>query len=226
MGELALDERELDRLCYTVFKAMDVLGLLPLSIRSRETTPSRLEKYPRLLLGYLQRYDDPIMAYKEWVSKLLRDVPNDDANFRKDKYFCMLGDIEKCLEENRDAFKGRNKKLIVQHLRGSLYARIFAYLYPRRAICFAVSDEVRDGKGSYEEALQKFDDIVDHAYELEQVKEIISDDEWRVAVEDAKQIFTESSAFFKKIISGKANNAVVETFKDVEDEGEDYDDEQ
>jgi len=224
MEEFALDEKELSRLCYTVFRAMDVLGFLPLSLKSREATPSRLEKYPRLLLGYLQRYDDPIVAFKEWESKLLRDVRNDEANFRKDKYFGVVGDVEKWLEDHRGVFNGRGKKLIIQHLRGSLYARIFAYMYPRRAICSAVSEEMRDRKGSYEEALQKFDDIVTQSYELDRIKEIVGDEEWQIALNDAKQIFAEASGFYKKVIAGKIEEEAEETIEIEEEES--YDEEQ
>jgi hypothetical protein len=222
MEEFALSEKELDEFCYTVFKAMDALGFLPISLKSREATPSRLEKYPRLLLGYLQRYDDSIIAFKEWESKLLRDVPSDDANFRKDKYFGVVSNVEKWLENHKDMFSGRNKKLVIQHLRGSLYARIFAYMYPRRAICFAVSDEMRDRKGSYEEALQQFDNIVAQSRELHDIKGIMDVEEWNMALTDAKQIFADASGFYRKVIEGKMKETK-ETIEGIEREDDYYD---
>lgn len=81
------DEELVSAFTYKIFRLLDLLGHFPMSLRGGEATPSRLEKYPRLLFGYLQRYPDPVMAFKEWESKMLRDTPRTSTIKRKTRSF-------------------------------------------------------------------------------------------------------------------------------------------
>lgn len=175
-----------------------------MSVRGEDATPSKLEKYPRFLIGYLQRYDDPMVAYQEWLSKVLRDIPKDDRNFKKEKFFPEAQAVTLWLEENRQLFAGKNKKLLFQHLRGSLYARIFAYLYPRRQICLFVVGHLKQSAvvPNGEEMHIDFAGIAESLVDIQEIKEIYAK-EWPQLVADAEEIFYLAKSYYQKIITGK-----------------------
>lgn len=194
-----------------IFRLLDLLGHFPMSLRGEGATPTRLEKYPRLLFGYLQRYADPAMAFKEWESKVLRTVTQDEQNYKKNTFFPLAKETLNWLEEHPDFFQGKEKKLLIQHLRGSLYARIFAYLYPRREICLAVAHHQQNM--DKEITVQKFAEIVDAAPELIRLKEIFSE-EWPVIVADARENYLNAAAYYKKIIEGSLEKQKEEYLND------------
>ena len=162
-----------------------------------------MEKYPRLLFSYLQRYEDPVVAYKEWESKVLRDTPKDDLNFKKIDVLPHGQKILKWLSSNNYYFLGTNKKIFIQHLRGSLYARIFAYLYPRRKICFAVAQYLHVQNQQTMPSGEEFKNLATTLPELNEVRSIV-DNEWPVILADAHHNFNQFSAYYQKIILGKS----------------------
>lgn len=204
MGYAFVDEKTFGEFSYRIFRLLDLFGHFPMSIRGEDATPSKLEKYPRLLIGYLQRYEDPVTAYQEWLSKVLRFIPKDDYNFKKEKFFPEAQATTLWLEENKQLFTGRNKKLLLQHLRGSLYARIFAYLYPRRQICLSIADYLRNNSSTPFDGEAQFDfaGIAGSLSDLQEIKNIYTG-EWLQLVADAEEIFFLVKSYYQKIITDK-----------------------
>lgn len=135
---------ELDEFCGLLFRALDRLGgdLLPLFLSER---PTSYEKYPRLLLGHIRYYDNVEAGFEEWKSKVLRDA----SDYRREEEFPELLALKKWLLEHRSLFEGRKDNL--NHLKRSLYARAYEYLYPRRLLTGAYAEANRGKPDALEE---------------------------------------------------------------------------
>jgi len=135
---------ELDEFCQILFQALDRLGadLLPLFLRGR---PTSFEKYPRLLLGHIRYYGDVEAGFEEWKSKVLRDA----SEYRKEEEFPKLLALKKWLLDHRHLFEGRKDNL--NHLKRSLYARAYEYLYPRRLLTGTYAEVNRGNPDALEE---------------------------------------------------------------------------
>lgn len=116
--------------------------LLPLFLSER---PTSFEKYPRLLLGHIRYYDDVEAGFEEWKSKVLRDA----SEYRKEEEFPELMALKKWLLDHRDLFEGRKDNL--NHLKRSLYARVYEYLYPRRLLTGTYAEANRGDPDALEE---------------------------------------------------------------------------
>ena len=140
-----VDTAELDEFCGLLFRTLDRLGgdLLPLFLSER---PTSYEKYPRLLLGHLQYYGDVEAGFEEWKSKVLRDA----SDYRREEEFPELLALKKWLLDHRNLFEGRKDNL--NHLKRSLYARAYEYLYPRRLLTEAYAHANRGNPDALEEA--------------------------------------------------------------------------
>lgn len=136
---------ELDEFCGLLFRTLDHLGgdLLPLFLSER---PTGYEKYPRLLLGHIRYYDDVEAGFEEWKSKVLRDA----SDRRREEEFPELLALKKWLVDHRSLFEGRKDNL--NHLKRSLYARAYEYLYPRRWLIVAYAEANRGNPDALEEA--------------------------------------------------------------------------
>jgi hypothetical protein len=143
---------ELDEFCQLLFRALDRLGgkrdrdLLPLFLGGRDATPTAFEKYPRLLLGHIRYYDNVEAGFEEWKSKVLRDA----SDRRREEEFPELLALKAWLLEHRSLFEGRKDNL--NHLKRSLYARAYEYLYPRRLLTGAYAEANRGNPDALEEA--------------------------------------------------------------------------
>ncbi|RPF46632.1 hypothetical protein EDD75_0882 [Thermodesulfitimonas autotrophica] len=139
---------ELDEFCQLLFRALDRLGgkrdrdLLPLFLSER---PTAYEKYPRLLLGHIRYYDNVEAGFEEWKSKVLRDA----SDYRRQQEFPELLALKKWLLEHRNLFEGRKDNL--NHLKRSLYARVYEYLYPRRLLTGTYAEANRGNPDALEE---------------------------------------------------------------------------
>lgn len=135
---------ELDEFCQLLFRTLDRLGgdLLPLFLSER---PTSYEKYPRLLLGHIRYYDDVEAGFEEWKSKVLRDA----SDYRREEEFPELLTLKKWLMDHRSLFEGRKDNL--NHLKRSLYARAYEYLYPRRLLTGAYAEANRGNPDALEE---------------------------------------------------------------------------
>jgi len=201
------DEELVSAFTYKIFRLLDLLGHFPMSLRGEEATPSRLEKYPRLLFSYLQRYPDPVMAFKEWESKVLRDTPQDEHNQKKNEIFPLIEETLHWLEERKELFQGKEKKLLIQHLRGSLYARIFAYLYPRRQICLVLAQHQPgfEPERAAQMTVRDFAQMATGHPDLDRLQGVFAE-EWPVIIADAKENYLRAAAYYKKVAKSGAEN--------------------
>jgi hypothetical protein len=199
---IELSEVKVNEFANLVFSPIDMLGHLPISLR-KDATPTKLEKYPRLLFGYLQRYQDPMTAISEWQSKLLRDTPADDMNYKKEKYFMLLKELENWVEQNAELFKGKNKKMLIQHLKGSLYARIFGYLYPRRTLILSVIRSLIDEKKDLDYGIEHFDAIIEQSVQVQRLKNTIPTEKWQEVITDAKQKLSDLRKYYESVMKGQ-----------------------
>ncbi len=79
---LSVDRKQLDEFFPQLFRVLDGLGLLPRQLawkrdasgKLQRIAPTEFEKYPRLLFGFIQRYNDVEAGFREWESRVLRDV--------------------------------------------------------------------------------------------------------------------------------------------------------
>lgn len=135
---------ELDEFCQLLFRTLDRLGgdLLPLFLSER---PTSYEKYPRLLLGHMRYNDDVEAGFEEWKNKVLRDA----SDYRREKEFPELLTLKAWLVDHRSLFEGRKDNL--NHLKRSLYARAYQYLYPRRLLTGAYAEANRGNPQALEE---------------------------------------------------------------------------
>ncbi len=140
----AINTPELDEFCQLLFRTLDRLGgdLLPLFLSER---PTAYEKYPRLLLGHIQYYNNVEAGFEEWKSKVLRDA----SDFRRGEEFPELMALKKWLLNHRNLFEDRKDNL--NHLKRSLYARAYEYLYPRRLLTGAYAEANRGTPDALEE---------------------------------------------------------------------------
>lgn len=127
---------ELGEFCGILFRTLDRLGgdLLPLFLSD---PPTAYEKYPRLLLGHIRYQENVEAGFEEWKSKVLRDA----SGYRREEEFPELLTLKEWLLEHRDLFEGRKDNL--NHLKRSLYARAYEYLYPRRLLTGAYAEANR-----------------------------------------------------------------------------------
>ena len=138
-----VDTAKLDEFCGLLFRTLDRLGgdLLPLFLSDR---PTSFEKYPRLLLGHIRYYNDVEAGFEEWKTKVLRDA------YRREEEFPELLSLKKWLLDYRDLFENRKDNL--NHLKRSLFARVYEYLYPRRLLTGAYAEINRGNPEALEEA--------------------------------------------------------------------------
>jgi len=138
-----LDVSGLDEFCTRLFGTLDRLGgdLLPIRMSER---PTAFEKYPRILLGCIQRYGSVEAGFDEWVTKVLRDA----NEYRKQDEYSELVAMRAWLVEHRDLLEGNRDA--INHLKRSLYGRLYAYLYPRRLLCASYADQHRGNADALE----------------------------------------------------------------------------
>ena len=142
-----VDTEKLNEFCDLLFRTLDRLGggreeLLPLFLSEKTTS---YEKYPRLLLSHIRYYNDVEAGFEEWKSKVLRD----SNDYRRDEEFPELLALKKWLIYNRALFE--NSKDNLNHLKRSLYARAYEYLYPRRLLTATYAEANRGNPEALEE---------------------------------------------------------------------------
>lgn len=201
---LQLDRGQLDEFCPQLFRTLDGLGLLPPRLGAK---PNKFEKYPRLLFGSIQRYNDVEAGFKEWESRVLRD-----ARYRKETRYPELEALRRWVVEHKDVFA---KKINLQHLRTSLYARVFQYLYPRRVLvnAYCVKHQGNPGAVESEFVKQAFPESIET--ELQKLKEVYSD-EWETIIADAESSLTANAAYYRKVLGGEKPTAPFEEAEEAE----------
>lgn len=127
---IQIDREKLDEFCPKLFRLLDHFGHLPLSLRAK---PNEFEKYPRSLFGSILRNQDSEgsrdveAGFFEWENKVLRR-----SLYRQEEdYLDYIEDLRAWMIGNQEVF---TKSANLQHLKSSLYARVFRYVYPRRVL--------------------------------------------------------------------------------------------
>lgn len=188
---LNVNASELDQFCPRLFRALDNLGLLPLHLWKK---PNEFEKYPRLLFGSVQRYNNVEAGYKEWESRVLRD-----ALHHKEDGYPELESLRQWMNDNSSLFSSRPN---MQHLRTSLYARVFQYLYPRRVLINAYCLEHRGNPDAltHEFLETAMPDSIEAA--VQTLKQVYSE-EWPTIVADARASLIANAGYYNKVLRGK-----------------------
>jgi hypothetical protein len=189
---LQVDRTELDRLCPELFRTLDGLGLLPLQLWAK---PNEFEKYPRLLFGNIQRYNDVEAGFKEWQSRVLRDAP-----YRKEEYYPELESLRQRMVQNAQVL---TKKANMQHLRTSLYARVFQFLYPRRVLANAYCAKHQGDITAIEPKSVEQQLPASIEAEVHKLRETYGD-EWEAILADARNSLIANAAYYRKVLIGKA----------------------
>jgi len=188
---LHVDREELDTFCPMLFRTLDGLGLLPLSLSAK---PNEFEKFPRLLFGSIQRYNDVEAGFKEWEGRVLRDAP-----YRKEEHYPNLEALRRWMVQHAGLFTG---KANMQHLRTSLYARVFQYLYPRRVLVNAYCVKHQRNVAAIEPEFIAQELPRSIAADVQKLQETYQD-EWAAVVTDAQASLLANAGYYRKVLAGK-----------------------
>jgi len=188
---LQVDRRELDEFCSKLFRLLDSLGLLPRQLRAK---PNEFEKYPRLLFGSIQRYNDVEAGFKEWEGRVLRDAP-----YRKEECYPDVESLRQWMAQHTSLF---TSKVNMQHLRTSLYARVFQYLYPRRVLVNAYCAKYQGNVGALEPNFVARELPSSIAATIETLQKTYQD-EWDSIVADAQATVLANAGYYRKVLAGK-----------------------
>jgi len=184
------------------------MGLLPSQLWAK---PNEYEKYSRLLIGGIQRYNDIESGFKEWSGRILRD-----AYYRKKEFYLDLESLRQWMMGHSDMFKS---KVNLQHLLTSLYARVFHYLYPRRVLANAYCEKYKNNTNilnkfrkyvtakSPEEkqnAKAALKQILDETFpntldSINKLKDVYQDD-WETIVDDTKARLITNASYYHKML--------------------------
>ncbi len=209
---LQVDREQLDDFCPRLFRTLDGLGLLPKRLRAK---PTEFEKYPRLLFGSIQRYNDMEAGFKEWESRVLRQ---DEAQYRKEERYPELELLRQWMAQ-QDHVKLFASKVNMQHLRTSLYARVFQYLYPRRVLvnAYCVKHQGNVDAIAAEFVARELPNSI--AEDIQKLQETYRD-EWEIIVADAKESLLANAAYYAKVLHGEEKLAPTENVEQPETENE------
>jgi len=189
---LQVDGKELDHFCSMLFRTLDGLGLLPLQLWAK---PNEFEKYPRLLLGSIQRYNDVEAGFKEWESRVLRDAP-----YRRDEHYSSLEALRQHMTQYAQIFA---RKTNLQHLRTSLYARVFQYCYPRRVVANAYCAKHQGNTQAIKPEFLEQELPRSITAEVPKLQEVYGV-EWETIIADAKASLIANAAYYVKVLRGQA----------------------
>jgi len=195
-----VDTSRISEFCSLLFPVLNEMDLLPKRLGTR---PTKYEKYPRLLLGLIRRYNSVEAGFREWESKILRDAR------RKEEHFPDLVRVFEWMKENKDLFEDRKDTL--QYLSQSLYGRLYNYLYPRRLL---INEYIQTFKGRTEAAEEAFiDSHFDGAISqnINKLEEIYSTEEIKALKNEVKGYLKARSSYFKKALSGEVPEEEIET---------------
>ena len=140
-----IDVEKLDVFCDYLFRALDHAELFP--IRLGEAAHA-FEKYPRLLVGLLGRYQNVESGFSEWETRTLRGVDKRKSELVY-PYFHVLRSWL-VAPENRTLFEAEHRKDTLNHLKRSLYGRVYNWLYPRRRLTVAYVQEYVGNQSQFE----------------------------------------------------------------------------
>lgn len=186
-----VDCQVLDEFCPRLFRVLDGFGLLPRQVRAK---PTEFEKYPRLLFGSIQRYNDVEAGFREWESRVLRA-----AEYRREEHYPEMESLRQWMTEHAALFTNRAN---MQHLKSSLFARVFQYLYPRRVLvnAYCIKHSGNEGALAPDYLSREFPASVTE--EVKKLQEAYAA-EWQTIVAEARQSLMENAAYYRKVLGGK-----------------------
>lgn len=193
---LSVNRKELDEFCDRLFRTLDGLGLLPMSI-GPDTKPHEYEKFSRFLLGSIKRYNDVETGFREWESRVLRQ---ENAQYRKKELYPVLEQLRQWLAANSKLLV--ENKVNLQHLLASLYARVFNYLYPRRvlALAYCVKHQGNSEAINREFLATALPNSVEQ--EVEKLRQTFMQ-EWDTIVADTKSAILANAQYYRSVLKGK-----------------------
>jgi hypothetical protein len=175
-----MDTERLNQFTEMLFHALDRLGgsgrtrLLPMRLSE---APTAFEKYPRMLIGLVQRYGVEA-GFREWESKVLRDA----SAYRTEEEYPELLALYRWMQDNQDFFD----KAHLTHLKRSLYGRVYAYLYPRRLLATAYAQAHAGDEAAFEDQAVAEGFRVAIGGEMQRLKEVYSSEQLEQIVADAQ----------------------------------------
>ncbi len=124
---------DIDVFCDQLFRVLDRAGLLPIRLGK---AAHAFEKYARLLVGLLGRYERVEAALTEWETRVLRSIRD---RRQREAVYSHFQTLHTWLTgpENRQLFEGNGRRDNLNHLKRSLFARVYTWLYPRRKLTAA-----------------------------------------------------------------------------------------
>lgn len=200
---LQIDREELDEFCPKLFHALDVLDRLPQGLswkqdasgKRQRIAPTEFEKFPRLLFGTIHRYNDVEAGFREWQSRLMRDIGSPTL---REKNYLELEELCNWMMHHEKVFRNKTN---LQHLRTSLYARVFNYLYPRRVLANAYCQKHKgDVNAIKAEVLEhQFPSSIEQ--EIQKLKETYIDD-WEAIVADVRSNLTDAP-YYRSVLEDR-----------------------
>lgn len=134
--------KKVDEFCDKLFRTLDRASLLPMRMNEKAHA---FEKHPRELVALLQRYEEVEAAFTEWETRILRQMHGSLRPY----IHPSLQDLRQWMTspDNRELFEGELRKDLLDHLKRSLYGRLYSWLYPRRRLAAAYA-EFYKGEGA------------------------------------------------------------------------------
>ena len=194
---IQIDREKLDEFCPKLFRLLDRFGHLPLSLRAK---PNKFEKYPRSLFGSILRNQDSEgsrdveAGFREWENKVLRQSPYQ----HEEDYLDYIEDLRGWMIDNQKVF---TKPANLQHLKSSLYARAFQYVYPRRVLANGYCQKHKGNLDAIKAEIlaQLFPSSIEH--EVKKLKETYVED-WEAIVADTRSNLTDAP-YYRCVLEDK-----------------------
>ena len=191
---LQIDREKLDEFCSKLFRLLDSFGHLPRSLRAK---PNEFEKYPRSLFGKIQRNQDSEgnrdveAGFREWENTVLRRSP-----YQQEEDYLEIEDLRAWMVGNQEVF---TKSANMQHLKSSLYARVFQYVYPRRILENTYCQKHKGNVEAIETDVlyQQFPTSIE--LEIQKLKETYADD-WESIVADVRNTFMTKVNYYRRVL--------------------------
>ena len=196
---LQIDREKLDEFCPKLFRLLDNFGHLPLP-RWLRAKPNEFEKYPRSLFGKIQCNQDSEgnrdveAGFREWENTVLRRSP-----YRREEDYLEIEDLRTWMVSNQEVF---TKSANMQHLKSSLYARVFQYVYPRRVLANAYCQKHKGNVDAIRAEVlnQQFPTSIEQ--EIQKLKETYADD-WEAIVVDVYNNFMTKANYYRRVLQGE-----------------------
>ena len=184
-----IDVEKLDAFCDHLFRALDHADLFP--IRLGEAAHA-FEKYPRLLVGSLGRYEKVEIGFSEWNTKASRGV-NQQKRESVYPYFHTLRNWL-VVSENRKFFETEaHRKDTLNHLKRSLYGRVYAWLYPRRRLTVAYAQAHVGNQAQFEpETIER-----DFKITIQSTQQELGDVVSNTVIKDAREFLIAKRSYYR-----------------------------